>query len=87
MLRNQSSYINVKLLYSADRSVSNLLKWLQIRRKLVLSWSQVVCIDLLQIAREGYLQLMISDKKAARAGTHSPPPGGFFYLISHNEES
>lgn len=37
MLRNQSSYINVKLLYSADRSVSNLLKWLQIRHKLVLS--------------------------------------------------
>lgn len=25
--------------------------------------------------------------EAARAGTQCPPPGGFFYLISHNKES
>ena len=28
-----------------------------------------------------------TDEKAARAGTQCPPPGGFFYLISHNKES
>ena len=28
-----------------------------------------------------------AEEKAARAGTRCPPPGGFFYLISHNKES
>lgn len=28
-----------------------------------------------------------AEEKAARAGTQCPPPGGFFYLISHNKDS